>query len=71
MELHALEEMAELTSAADVPLETPVFPRVTPPAMAYVPYQQWGDVYDAEKGLCRGTMFPVLDLPFSGGDGKR
>ena len=55
----------------DVPLETPVFPRVTPPAMAYVPYQQWGDVYDAEKGLCRGTMFPVLDLPFSGGDGKR
>ncbi len=42
-----------------------VFPDVTPPGMAYVPYQLWSsDVYDSEKGLQQGTMFPVLDLPF-------
>ena len=70
MELHALEEMAEMTSAMDVPLETPVFPRVTPPAMAYVPYQQWGDVYDAvsvsaqylkfEDRLCLASWIAML-----------
>lgn len=41
-----------------------VFPDITPPGMAYVPYQLWGDVYDSETGLQQGTMFPVLDLPF-------
>lgn len=48
-----------------------VFPDVTPPGMAYVPYQLWSnDTYDPEKGLQQGTVFPVLDLPFSpqGGD---
>ncbi len=41
-----------------------VFPDVTPPGMAYVPYQLWSsDIYDAEKGLQQGTIFPVLDLP--------
>ncbi len=35
-----------------------------PLAMAYVPIQSWGDVYSPEKALCRGTLFPVLDLPF-------
>ena len=49
------------------------FPEVTPPGMAYVPYQMWGDVYDADTALCKGTAFPVLDKPFSGmrgGDGR-
>ncbi len=76
MELHALEEMAvmeqqdgEARSFAYQPQS--VFPAVTPPGMAYVPYQQWGDVYETEKGFRSGTMFPVLDLPFrcAGGDG--
>ena len=32
--------------------------------MAYVPFQQWGEVYDADKAFSRYTLFPQLDLPF-------
>jgi hypothetical protein len=35
-------------------------------AMAYIKRQRWGELYDAEAGLGRGTMFPALDLPFVG-----
>lgn len=35
-------------------------------AMTYTPWQRWGEVYHAEKGLDRGTLFPALDMPFSG-----
>lgn len=35
-------------------------------AMAYVPFQQWSEVYSAEKGLSAGTIFPCLNLPFVG-----
>lgn len=35
-----------------------------PLAMAYVPIQSWGDTYVPCKALCRGTLFPQLDLPF-------
>lgn len=35
-------------------------------AMAYVPWQKWQMIYDAEKGLHRGTIFQELDLPFCG-----
>lgn len=35
-------------------------------AMAYIPFQQWNEVYSAEKGLSAGTMFPCLNLPFVG-----
>ncbi|MBQ8928676.1 MAG: spore coat associated protein CotJA [Oscillospiraceae bacterium] len=70
MELHAFEKMA--AAAQERPEERPmmrpqpmgVFPDVTPPGMAYVPFQQWGDVYEAEQGMQQGTMFPVLDMPF-------
>lgn len=34
--------------------------------MTYTPWQRWGEVYQAEKGVDRGTLFPVLDMPFSG-----
>ena len=37
------------------------------PAMAYVPMQKWGHIYEAEMGMERGTLFPELDLPFLGG----
>lgn len=37
-----------------------------PVAMAYVPWQQWYTVYDLEKGLACGTIFPELDKPFRG-----
>ena len=35
-----------------------------PLAMAYVPIQSWGDTYPPCRALCRGTLFPQLDLPF-------
>lgn len=35
-------------------------------AMAYVPFQQWNEIYAADKGLSVGTMFPCLNLPFVG-----
>ncbi len=35
-----------------------------PLAMAYVPIQPWGDTYAPCRALCRGTLFPALDLPF-------
>lgn len=35
--------------------------------MAYVPFQTDTSMYEAEKALCRGTVFPNLDKPFLGG----
>ncbi len=35
-------------------------------AMAYVPTQQWGDLYETGLGLSRGTIFAQLDKPFIG-----
>ena len=35
-----------------------------PLAMAYVPWQQWGDVYTGECGLAQGTIFPDLVKPY-------
>ena len=37
-----------------------------PPVMAYVPWQQWGDVYEADQGLKQGTMFKDLNYIFCG-----
>lgn len=47
------------------------FPEKTPLAMAYVPFQQWGETYGDDEALSRGTLFPELDLPFSGGGDSR
>ena len=46
--------------------ETISFLEDMPLAMAYVPWQNWQNIYDAEKGFCRGTIFQELDLPFEG-----
>lgn len=40
-------------------------------AMAYVPWQMWRNIYDVEKGFCRGTIFEELDKPFRGIGGVR
>lgn len=40
-------------------------------AMAYVPWQNWRDVYDAEKGFHHGTIFQELNKPFLGKGGSR
>lgn len=37
-----------------------------PIAMAYVPWQEWQNVYDPKRALSRGTIFAELDLPFTG-----
>ena len=37
-----------------------------PLAMAYVPWQQFGALYEPEKGFMAGTIFPDLDKPFLG-----
>lgn len=38
-----------------------------PIGMGYVPWQKWGQTYSMEQGLKRGTIFPELDYPFTGG----
>lgn len=37
-----------------------------PVGIAYVPMQEFGEMYDACKGLKEGTMFPELNLIFCG-----
>ncbi len=41
-------------------------PPCFPLGMAYVPMQQWKELYDPELSLQRGTMFRQLDFPFIG-----
>lgn len=41
-----------------------------PVAMTYVPMQYWEEPYDLERGLGAGTIFPSLDLPFTGGGAR-
>ena len=42
-------------------------PAVAPLANPYVPFQNENPpVFDARKGIVRGTLFPGLDLPFMG-----
>lgn len=42
-----------------------------PLAMAYVPWQTWRNVCDAEQGLSCGTIFQELNMPFTGKGGAR
>lgn len=35
-------------------------------AMAYVPYQEFEDLYDGGEALAKGTLFKKLYLPFTG-----
>ena len=37
-----------------------------PLAMAYVPWQYWGQIYEPEKALQCGTIFSELNKPFLG-----
>lgn len=46
------------------------FPPETPLAMAYVPFQNWGDTKSAEDALESGTLFSQLVFPFEEGGGK-
>ena len=35
-------------------------------AIAYVPWQEWGQTFELEKALQCGTIFPALNKPFCG-----
>lgn len=37
-----------------------------PVAMAYVPWQTWGEIYELPEALRAGTIFPELNLEFTG-----
>lgn len=37
-----------------------------PLAMAYVPWQHFSQVYEPDKALAYGTIFPELNKPFLG-----
>lgn len=37
-----------------------------PIAMAYVPWQEWRNICEAEKGFHSGTIFEELNKPFRG-----
>lgn len=37
-----------------------------PIAMAYVPWQTYGNIYPLQQAINRGTMFRELDLDFAG-----
>lgn len=50
-------------------VNTGKFPESTPLAMAYVPFQQWSEPYDIEKGFEEGTIFPDLNFPFTPEEG--
>lgn len=41
-----------------------VFEEMYPVGMAYVPMQEFTDLYEIEKGFHRGTVFAQLDYPF-------
>ena len=41
--------------------------QAVPLAMVYSPEQEFSDLYEAEKGLCRGTIFMRLDKPLNEG----
>ncbi len=50
--------------------DMPMFPKHTPLAMAYVPFQNWGDTMSPEDALDCGTLFSDLVYPFKGGGSK-
>ena len=54
-----------VTQPAPEPVQEPC-PSL-PLAIATVPMQQFGETYPPEVALCKGTLFPELDLPYRGG----
>jgi hypothetical protein len=40
--------------------------RGLPVTMGYVPWQQMSGIYEPDKALRMGTIFPDLDKPFGG-----
>lgn len=68
---NAMRRSSGAGNSSDANGQTTRLPQKMPLAMAYVPFQQWGEVYDDSEALDRGTLFPELDLPFEKGAGMR
>lgn len=51
-------------------ITTTRFPQNAPLAMAYVPFQEWGEVYSDDVAFPIGTLFPDLNFPFTRGAGE-
>lgn len=47
-----------------------LFPKNASLAMAYVPFQEWGEVYSDDEAFPTGTLFPDLNFPFMRGAGS-
>lgn len=56
-------------SAESCHTPTSPLPKNTVPAMAYIPFQQFGEPYSSKEGFKKGTLFPCLDKPFLGEGG--
>ncbi|WP_295219517.1 spore coat associated protein CotJA [Ruminococcus sp.] len=63
----AEQTMAAMPREPQTYTELSPFPEQTPPGMAYVPFQQWEEPYDADMAFPVGTIFPALDFPYRGG----
>ncbi len=58
----ACDSTAPQTSGAALPSDS-----VPSLAMAYIPNQTWGELYELCTGFQKGTIFQSLDFPFYGG----
>lgn len=52
--MHDSMHMHTIGAAQDLPL-----------AQAYIPMQEWGEVYSPEEGTKKGTAFPCLYRPYN------
>lgn len=67
--LNMQNDMINSRSTGGMTGNTTHFPSKTPLAMAYVPFQQWGEVYTEDEAFDKGTLFPELNFPFERGGG--
>ncbi len=48
----------------------PQMPEEMQYAYAYVRFQKYGNVYNADEALKNGTLFPELNMPYRGYDSR-
>lgn len=62
--------MGGMNGYREKPMNVPCMEGENPPkkalAMAYVPWQKWGQIFDTCKALREGTIFPDLNPKFYG-----
>ncbi len=63
--MHSMTEMNMPATEGARPIKDAVL------AMAYVPMQEYGLMYDQADALEAGTLFPDLDKPFLGKKGLK